>query len=153
MRAFRLAASMAVGLAVAAGMARAAEPVAAKGVSDAETAFAKAFADRDQTKFFAFVAEDANFLSPNRTLAGKPQVVETWSRFFKDSSAPFAWRPERVVVNGAGDIGLSTGPVLDPAGKHIGNFSSIWQKQKDGSWKVIFDGPGAPVCPPEGEKK
>ncbi|HEY6050054.1 MAG TPA: nuclear transport factor 2 family protein, partial [Thermoanaerobaculia bacterium] len=108
----------------AAGLARAADPAsAAAAVKDAETAFAKAFADRDQAKFFAFVADDANFLSPNRTLAGKPQVVETWSRFFKDASAPFSWRPERVVANGAGDIGLSTGPVLDPAGKHIGNFS------------------------------
>jgi ketosteroid isomerase-like protein len=121
-------------------------------VRDAETAFAKAFADRDQAKFFAWVAEDANFLSPGRTLAGKTQVVEAWSRFFKDSAAPFSWKPERIAMNGAGDIGLSTGPVLDAAGKHVGNFSSIWQKQKDGSWKVIFDGPGAPVCPAE-EKK
>ena len=137
----------------AAGIARAAEPGAAAAVKEAETAFAKAFADRDQAKFFGFVAEDANFLSPNRTLAGKAQVTETWSRFFKESTAPFSWRPERVVVNGSGDIGLSMGPVMDPAGKHIGNFSSVWQKQKDGAWKVIFDGPGSPVCPPEAEKK
>jgi len=151
MRAIRLAALV---LVAAASMARAADSVAAAtAVKDAETAFAKAFADRDQAKFFAFLAEDANFLSPDRTLAGKPQVVETWSRFFKDTVAPFSWRPERVVVNGAGDVGLSTGPVLDPAGKHVGNFSSIWQKQKDGSWKVIFDGPGGPVCPPVAEKK
>ena len=145
---------IAVGVFLAAACAaRAADPApAAAAVKEAETAFSKAFADSDQAKFFAFVAEDANFLSTNRTLAGKPQVVETWSRFFKDASAPFSWRPERVVVNGAGDIGLSTGPVHDPAGKHIGNFSSVWQKQKDGRWKVLFDGPGAPVCPPE-EKK
>ena len=151
MRALRLAGFAFV---AAASIARAADSAAAaNAVKDAETAFAKAFADRDQAKFFAFVTEDANFLGPNRTLAGKPQVVETWSRFFKDPVAPFSWRPERVVVNGAGDVGLSTGPVLDPAGKHIGNFSSVWQKQKDGSWKVIFDGPGGPVCPPEAEKK
>ncbi len=151
MRALRLAVLFFV---AAASTVRAVDSAAAaSAVKDAESAFAKAFADREQAKFFAFVAEDANFLSPNRTLAGKPQIVETWSRFFKDQNAPFAWRPERVVVNGAGDIGLSTGPVLDPAGKHIGNFSSVWQKRKDGSWKVIFDGPGAPACPTEGEKK
>jgi len=141
-----------VGLLGLAAVSRAADSAAARDVRDAETAFAKAFADRDQAKFFAWVAEDANFLSPGKTLAGKAQVVEAWSRFFKDASAPFSWKPERIAVNGAGDIGLSTGPVLDAAGKHVGNFSSIWQKQKDGSWKVIFDGPGAPVCPPE-EKK
>jgi hypothetical protein len=51
-----------------------------------------------------------------------------------------------VVVNRKGDIGLSTGPVLDADGKHIADYSSIWQRQRNGSWKVIFDGPGAPVC-------
>lgn len=120
---------------------------AANDVRDAETAFANAFADRDQAKFFSFVTEDATFLGPNKTLSGKAQVIETWSEFFKDAKAPFSWRPERVVVNGAGDIGLSIGPIFDPAGNTIGNYSSVWQKQKDGTWKVIFDGPGSPVCP------
>lgn len=117
-------------------------------VRDAEAAFAKAFADRDQAAFFAFVAEDATFLSPTKTLGGKAQVTESWSRYFRDPKAPFAWRPERVVVNGAGDIGLSTGPVFDATGKQTGNFSSVWRKQGDGTWKVLFDGPGAPACPP-----
>ncbi len=117
-------------------------------VRQAETAFAKAFADRDQAKFFAFVAEDATFLGPNETLSGKEKMREVWSGFFRDPKAPFSWRPERVVLNGAGDIGLSTGPVFDPSGKQVGNYSSIWRKQKDNTWKVIFDGPGAPVCPP-----
>ena len=152
MKLARLAASVALSLALAGTLARADESASAKEVRGAETAFAKAFADRDQAKFFAWVAEDANFLSPNKTLAGKAQVVEAWTRFFKDAAAPFSWKPERVATNGAGDIGLSTGPVLDAAGKHVGNYSSIWQNQKDGSWKVIFDGPGAPVCPAE-EKK
>lgn len=150
MRVFRV--GLVLGLLGLTAVSRGAESSAAKDVRDAETAFAKAFADRDQAKFFAWVAEDANFLSPNKTLAGKAQVVEAWSRFFKDASAPFSWKPERVAMNGAGDIGLSTGPVLDAAGKHVGNYSSIWQKQKDGTWKVIFDGPGAPVCPPEAKK-
>lgn len=113
-------------------------------VRRAETAFAKAFADRDQAKFFSFVADDASFLPGLGTLAGKEAVVKRWSRFFAGGSeAPFSWGPERVVVNKAGTIGLSTGPVFDPTGKHIGNFSSIWTRQADGSWKVLFDGPGS----------
>ncbi len=121
---------------------------AADQVRDAETAFAKAFGDRDQAAFFAFVSDDATFLSPTKTLGGKAQVMETWSRFFGDPKAPFSWRPERVVVNGAGDVGLSTGPVFDATGKQTGNFASVWRKQADGTWKVLFDGPGAPVCAP-----
>lgn len=125
-------------------VAAAADPV--EEVRQAEIAFAKAFADRNAETFFALVADDANFLGGLSTQKGKAQVVERWSRFFKASDAPFSWGPERVVVNGNGTLGLSTGPVFDPAGKHIGNYASIWQKQGDGAWKIIFDGVGPAVA-------
>jgi ketosteroid isomerase-like protein len=125
-------------------------PDAAMEVRAAEIAFAGAFADRDQARFFSHVAEDATFLGPKETLSGKPQVIQTWSGYFRPAKAPFSWRPERVAVNAAGDLGLSAGPVFDGAGKQVGNFSSVWRKQSDGAWKLVFDGPGAPVCsPPE----
>lgn len=111
-------------------------------VRAAETAFAAAFRDRDKARFFALVADDAVFLGPQKTLRGRAQVVETWSRFFADAAPPFSWHPERVEVSGDGAIGLSTGPVLDPTGKQISVYSSVWRRQADGSWKVAFDGPG-----------
>ena len=111
-------------------------------VRAAETAFAKAFADRDQAKFFSMVADDATFIG-RTTQVGKSEVIKTWSNFFKDSTPPFSWGPEKVHVNAAGDLGISIGPVKDPQGKHVSNYSSIWQKQADGTWKVIFDGPGS----------
>ncbi|MEP6802046.1 MAG: nuclear transport factor 2 family protein [Acidobacteriota bacterium] len=135
-------------LAAAPGTAHAADQV-----REAETAFARAFTDRDQARFFSFVAEDATFLSPKKTMSGKAQVMQTWTQFFGGREAPFRWQPERVVINGAGDIALSTGPVFDAAGRHTGDFSSVWRKQKDGMWKVIFDGPGAPVCPAAADPK
>jgi ketosteroid isomerase-like protein len=117
-------------------------------VRNAEIAFARAFADRDQTRFFSFVADDASFLSARGTLPGKQAIVDRWSKFFADKTAPFSWSPERVVVNAAGDLGLSTGPVLDPEGKQQGIYSSVWQKNAKGEWHVMFDGPGAPPpCP------
>jgi ketosteroid isomerase-like protein len=124
---------------------------AADEVRRTESAFAKAFADRDVVKFFSYVADDANFLGPKRVLTGKGEVVKVWSEYLKPQQPPFSWRPERVVTNAAGDIGLSTGPVFDAKGAHIADYSSIWQKQKDGLWKIIFDGPGAPVCPKSNE--
>jgi ketosteroid isomerase-like protein len=111
-------------------------------VKAAETAFAAAFRDRDKDRFFSMMADDAVFLGPQKTLRGKPQVIETWSRFFADPAPPFSWQPERVEVTSDGTLGLSTGPVLDPAGKQVGTFSSIWRRQPDRSWKVVFDGPG-----------
>jgi ketosteroid isomerase-like protein len=115
-------------------------------VRTTEIAFARAFADRDAAKFFSFVSDDAHFLSAKRTMNNKSEVKSVWTNYFKDPKPPFSWAPERVVVNGKGDIGLSTGPILDADGKHIGNYSSIWQRQRDGTWKIIFDGPGSQVC-------
>lgn len=108
----------------------------------AEIAFAKAFADRDSAKFFAMVADDATFFSRARTLSGKKEVVAEWSRYLEPKTAPFSWGPERVSVNAEGTIGESTGPVYDANGKHVGDFTSIWVKQPNGSWKILFDGNG-----------
>src|SRR4051794_260435 len=115
-------------------------------VRNAETAFAKAFADRDQAAFFRFVLDDATFLAPLRTMAGKKAIVDRWSRFFGSPAAPFSWGPDRVAVNAAGTIGETAGPVYDADGHHIGNFNSVWVKQSDGTWKVLFDGPGSPAA-------
>ncbi|MEA2571108.1 MAG: hypothetical protein QOI24_3109 [Acidobacteriota bacterium] len=114
-------------------------------VRASEIAFAKAFADRDAAKFFSFVLDDATFLSA-RTLSGKSAVVERWTRFFAGPIAPFSWTPERVVTNAGGTIGLSTGPVFDANAHHVGNYSSVWVRQPDGEWKVLFDGPGSPAA-------
>ncbi len=134
---------------LAAALLRVAVPSFAAEVVDevrqAESSFAKAFADRDQAKFFSSVADDATFLGAKQTLAGKDAVVRAWSQYFK-GAAPFSWSPDRVVVNSTGDIGMTTGPVYDANGKHFADFLSVWQKQKDGTWKILFDGPGAPVC-------
>ena len=115
-------------------------------VRNAEIAFNKAFAARDQAAFFRFILDDATFLGPMRTLAGKPAIVERWSRFFSSPIAPFSWGPDRVAVNAGGTVGETSGPVYDADGHHIGNFNSVWLRQPDGSWKVLFDGPGSPAA-------
>lgn len=118
-------------------------------VRDAEIAFAKAFADRDKTAFFAMVADDATFLSPGRTLLGKQQVIEGWSRMLESPEAPFSWAPDRVSVSADGTLGLSTGPVYDPKGRHSGDYISTWRRDANGRWKIVFDssGPGPAPLP------
>jgi pimeloyl-ACP methyl ester carboxylesterase/ketosteroid isomerase-like protein len=117
-------------------------------VRQAETGFAKAFADRDKAKFFSYVADDAVFISALGTQRGKTQVVDRWSRFFDGmAEAPFSWGPERVEITSGGTVGFSMGPIYGADGKHGGYYSSIWHKQQDGAWKVVFDGPGNPGAP------
>jgi len=116
----------------------------AEEVRQTEIAFAKAFADRDKAAFAAFLANDTTFLG-RTTLHGKTEVVAAWSAWIDAPAPPFSWKPERVVVNAAGDLGFSTGPVFGPDGKQSGTFTSTWQRQADGSWKILFDGGSS--CP------
>jgi ketosteroid isomerase-like protein len=122
-------------------------------VRDAETAFAGAFADRDAAKFASFLAEDAVFLSPPAIMRGPAEVMARWSKYLEPKLAPFSWKPEHVTVNAAGTIGFSTGPVFDAKGTQIAVYTSVWVKQKDGRWKIQFDGPGCSVPPPAPGKK
>lgn len=115
-------------------------------VREAETAFAKTMADRDLDAFRSFLAEGAVFISGAKALRGRDAIVEGWKAYYEGTEAPFSWRPETVEVTGSGDLGLSTGPVFNPAGDRVGTYVSTWQRQRDGSWKVVLDG-GCPPCP------
>jgi ketosteroid isomerase-like protein len=48
-----------------------------------------------------------------------------------------------VIASGA--LAHSSGPVHDAAGRQIGTFNSIWRREPDGTWLVVFD-KGCPVC-------
>lgn len=109
-----------------------------------EIAFAKTLADRDVKAFRAMIAPDVIWLA-GQTLRGPDQVVTHWQKFFDAPQPPFSWSPELVEVQEGGKLALSTGPVLDPAGKRVGTFTSIWRREPGGEWKIIFDR-GCPVC-------
>jgi ketosteroid isomerase-like protein len=109
------------------------------------SSFAATMAARDSVAFARFLAPDAIFFGEKAVLRGRAAVVEGWARFFAGPEAPFSWRPEKVEVLDSGTLALSTGPVLDPGGRQIGTFNSIWRREGDGSWRVVFD-KGCPVC-------
>jgi ketosteroid isomerase-like protein len=108
-------------------------------VRSAEAAFAKSMADRDATAFASLIGDEAVFFGSKDVMRGKTAVVAGWKRFFDGPSAPFSWKPAEVEVLASGTLGMTSGPVFDLQGRRIGTFNSIWQRQKDGSWKVIFD--------------
>jgi ketosteroid isomerase-like protein len=114
-------------------------------VRSAEVAFAKSMADRDAAAFGSLIADEAVFFGNQSVMRGKKAVVEGWKRFFDGPSAPFSWKPTEVEVLASGTLAMTSGPVFDPEGRRIGTFNSIWQRQSDGSWKVIFD-KGCPPC-------
>jgi len=114
-------------------------------VRAAETAFAKTMADRSLEAFGAHVADEAVFFARDSVLRGKAAVLAGWKRYFEGPNPPFAWAPEEVEVLDSGTLAMTSGPVLDEKGRRIGTFNSIWRRESDGRWQVVFD-KGCPPC-------
>jgi len=114
-------------------------------VMDTERAFAQTMADRDFEAFVSFLSEEAVFFSGETPTRGKQQVAEQWKPFFEKPDAPFSWEPETVEVLDSGTLALSSGPVHASGGKLVARFTSVWQLEAPGKWRVIFD-KGNQVC-------
>jgi hypothetical protein len=109
----------------------AAEPMTA---IDAERAF---IADAQKlgqwTAFRKYAADDAIMFLPQADSAQK---------FLKDRKDPpvsVFWWPGQSYVSCDGKTAVNTGPWVRQEGKSVGYFTTIWQRQQDGSWKWILD--------------
>jgi ketosteroid isomerase-like protein len=105
----------------------------------AESSFAASMAERNLEDFASHISQEAIFLGDTVVMRGKQAVLNGWRRFFDKPAAPFSWKPDVIEVLPSGNLAISNGPVFNPAGKKVGNFSSIWRREPDGSWKIIFD--------------
>jgi ketosteroid isomerase-like protein len=115
-------------------------------VRDAENGFAATMAARDYKAFATFIAQDAVFFGGDgKGIRGKAAVVDGWKGLYEKPDAPFSWRSEDVQVLDSGKLAHSSGPVFNPKGERVGTFNSIWRREADGSWKVVFD-KGCDVC-------
>ena len=134
-----------VGLMFLVGSAMTAHPAAgqveeaASEVEAREIAFAKTMADRDFDAFLTFVSSEAIFFNGNDPIRGRDAIGQAWAGFFEDSVAPFSWHPDLVEVLESGRLALSSGPVDAASGEAVGRFNSIWRKDPDGQWRVVFD--------------
>jgi ketosteroid isomerase-like protein len=118
-----------------------------KGVAEAamlkaDRDFNKAVADRDMSRFLSFVAEDATFNASR----GREAVGKAWAPFFSADGPKLSWAPTKAESLVAGDVGYTVGtwerqtPAPDGTIKVThGQYLTVWQKQKDGSWQATFD--------------
>ncbi|HEY0686562.1 MAG TPA: DUF4440 domain-containing protein [Steroidobacter sp.] len=134
-----------IALAAFAGAAVADRTTLAKEVSDAEQAFAATMAARDHVAFTRHLAEDAVFFDGEKAVRGKAAVATAWKAFFDGPNPPFSWSPESVEVLDSGTLAYSSGPVFDANGKRVATFNSVWRREADGAWRVVFD-KGCNVC-------
>lgn len=110
-----------------------------------EIAFSLSVENQDPTAFESFIDADARFVGGSIS-RGPVEITAAWSVFFADDGPEMKWRPQYVEVLEDGKLALSRGPYRmtthDPEGKpteHWGTFNSVWRRQTDGTWKVVFD--------------
>jgi len=146
-----VAATLCLPTVVAAGVDPGAADLAS-GLRKTEEAFAQTMADRDHEGFVSFLAEETVFFGGSGEIRGKAAVAAAWKPFFEGPQAPFSWEPESATVLDSGTLGLTSGPVYTPDGKRVGTFNSVWRRNGNGQWKVVFDrGCPACECPPSGD--
>lgn len=122
-----------------------------KSLRETETAFAGSVANQDWDRFVSFIADEAIFVS-GAVLRGKQSILDGWAVFFREDAPKLTWKPELVEIQDDGELGMTRGPfTLEQPGPDgtvesvSGLFTSVWEYQPDGSWKVIFDA-GCPPC-------
>jgi ketosteroid isomerase-like protein len=122
-----------------------------------EIGFSKSIENRDLEAFKSFLDADARFVS-DRPRRGIEEIAASWSVFIPEDGPRIKWRPQFVEVLEDGTLALTRGPyrytTKDEAGEELvfwGMFNSVWRKQDDDSWKVVFDAGGAAAEPPADE--
>jgi ketosteroid isomerase-like protein len=109
-----------------------------------EAEFMQAAAERGSAGYMSYYAEDAVEL-PNgeAVIQGKAAIAKTMG-FLDNKENRLTWAP--VGADVSGDIGYTYGTYefhgKDKDGVGIvdyGKYTSIWKRQKDGSWKIVLD--------------
>ena len=108
-----------------------------------ELDFARSVARHDRAAFAALVHPRAAFGVSRKPTLGREAIVAEWQGIIDGSALTLEWYPDVVTVGGDGNTAYSSGPALyrDPqtgAYRH-GRFGSVWQRDTDGAWRVIFD--------------
>jgi ketosteroid isomerase-like protein len=113
----------------------------------ADQGWARVFGAKDLRGSLEFCTNDASFMAPNAPVAvGKDAIGKSFAAFFTLSDVKITWHPIRIEVARSGELGYSTGvydmSFKDPAGKTLtdrGKYVTVWKKQPNGRWKVIYD--------------
>jgi ketosteroid isomerase-like protein len=112
-----------------------------------ELAFADSVERHDAKAFAEFVNPGAVFAATRPVpLRGREAILQRWAKIIDGTAVKLWWYPTAVAIGGVGDVAYSSGPALyestDPKETQrysIGGFQSVWHKDADGTWRVLFD--------------
>jgi ketosteroid isomerase-like protein len=111
-----------------------------------EAEFMKAAAEHGSAGYMSYYADDAVEL-PNggSAIQGKVNIAKGMG-FLDDKNNHLTWSPVGADISSSSDLGYTYGTYefssMGKDGKPVvehGKYTSIWKKQKDGTWKVVLD--------------
>ena len=118
---------------------------AAAAIMQADRDFNQSVTTRDKKKFLSLISETAVFVGSG-PMHGHDEILKGWGAFFDPNGPTLTWEPTSAQVLVGGDVGVTVGSWIRrtkaPDGRMTearGQYVTTWQKQKDGSWKVVYD--------------
>ena len=113
-----------------------------------ERSFARSVAEHDATAFAEHLHPDAAFGVSGKPTRGRDAITREWIGLIDGSALILRWYPAVVTLGGDGRTAYSSGPALyeDPktGETRIGRFGSVWYRNDEGVWQVLFDDGIAP---------
>ena len=117
-----------------------------KALMKLEGEFMQAAADHGSQGYLSYYADDAVEVPNGQTfLRGKAEIAKTMG-FLDSPDNHLFWTPVGGGISASGDLGYTYGSYefrsRDQDGKlgsTYGKYTTIWRRQKDGSWKVVLD--------------
>jgi uncharacterized protein (TIGR02246 family) len=113
-----------------------------------EAKWNRAYANHDGAALATAYAPDAALANPGSPLVtGADAIRKETASFAADPSLKVAFASDRIQVAQSGDLAYTRGhytlTMTDPAtrkpGDSSGYYLTVWQKQRDGSWKAVED--------------
>jgi len=107
---------------------------------EAERAFSRTSEDKGTREaFLTFLSGDAVVFRP-APVAGRP----VYEKMAADEASVLTWEPEIAEVASSGELGYTSGPYSvrpkrDAEPASFGHYVSVWQREPDGTWKVLLD--------------
>lgn len=116
-------------------------------IEKTENNFNKACTEKGiDVAFYEFAAENAVIKRENDSLiSGKENIKNYYSKPVYET-AKVSWKPDKIEVSDDGTMASTFGKykwiIINKEGKetvYTGIFHTVWKKQKDNTWKYIWD--------------
>ena len=126
-------------------------------IMKADRDFNKATQERRAEGWLSYFALDEAALTDPPTI-GRQAITERYQKLFSNPDFKLTWDPDKADVFPGDQRGYTSGKYTarfkSKEGQPMestGRYLTVWDKQKDGSWKIIADS-GAPDGPPRPAK-